>query len=366
MTSERTKEHQNAWALQLIQEFEAINWQYNLRLKTPCIEITASISQAGSWHAGSKTLKIACWLLIDHDWPVVLLVLKHEMAHQYVSEIMKAGNVAPHGEAFQVACDRLGLLNPAFRSSSAHIPQIVRKPTAAVSGLQLKIAKLFALAESGNENEAKLALKKGNELLRKYNVDRLNSIDSSQYDSVSINYRKKKIEAHQRLLAGILNDFYFVNVTISQIFDQHALETYRTIELTGERENLAIAEYVYHFVDKKLTSFWEKYRCDYGAAGKEKRSFFLGVLQGFRDKLAREEEQHVSMQECPTSSLIHLSDPGLLKYYKARYPRVRQVRRKGAKVYRDSFISGKEKGERLIVHRGISMKNDTDAKKFLE
>lgn len=366
MHTEKNATYERAWLQQLLQEYEAINWQYTLGLKTPCFELTESLSVAGSWHCAGRTLKMARWLLTDHHWSVVRLVLKHEMAHQYVSEILKADVEVAHGQAFQRACDRLGLLNVEFRSGSGHVPRDIIVNDQRSNGHQKKIAKLFALAESGNVHEAKLALQKANELICKYNIVRLRAKENSVYDTVVINSGKKRISAIKRALAAILNDFFFVNIVYSQIYDQHNLESYRTIELTGESENLKIAKYVYRFVEKKLDSLWEQFRLENKAPGKEKRSFVLGVLQGFRVRLQREEEERLASQEGSSCALIHLGDSGLEIYQKARYPRLRKMGRKRPKVYTRSYESGKEKGENLIVHRGISSYREHCDTKLLE
>ncbi len=352
-----------AWGRQLLQEYEIINYQYNLKLRVPCLEITESQKMAGSWQPGSRTLKLASWLLLDHDWSVVLLVLKHEMAHQYVSEIEQAENEPPHGMSFQRACDRLGLLDQEFRGSSAHFPQVAKESSSPSSGVQGKIAKLFALAESGNIHEAELALQKGNELLRKYNVERLDSSENSRYNTVIITHRKKRIETYQRSLAAILNDFYFVYIVFSQTFDQHTLENYKSIELTGEMGNLSIAEYVYQFMEKNLAMLWAAYRRESGASAREKNSFYLGVIQGFREKLSANEQRLSSAEKSQTSELIHLKDQALERYYHARYPKIRRLRRQGPRLFRESFESGKEKGAKLVIHKGISRSSESENSK---
>ena len=37
-------------------------------------------------------MKIAAWILQEYDWSVVKLMLKYEMAHQFVSEVLGIDN----------------------------------------------------------------------------------------------------------------------------------------------------------------------------------------------------------------------------------------------------------------------------------
>lgn len=362
MIDKAETEYRRAWTQQLLKEHDNINWQYSASLKKPLIEITDSLSVAGYWHPAIHTIKIASWLIKDYDWQVVQLVFRHELAHQYVTEIFHADDEVAHGLSFQRACDRLGLMKPEFRSATGHIPRFIKDANTPKNGLPGKIEKLFALAESANENEASLALQKANELMRRHNIQRLSNIVDSNYDCVIINHKKKRIDTHQRLLCNILKDYYFVNVITSRVYDQHTLDTYRTIELTGEKVNLDIAEHVYFFIEKKLHSLWMEHRKNTGALGKEKRSFFLGVLNGFKQKLERDEKKVIKNSGGKVSALIHTGDPGLEKYYHTRYPRLRQVKHSGPRVFRDTFKAGKKEGSRLTIHKGVSQSDGNKGK----
>ena len=53
------------------------------------------------------------------------------------------------------------------------------------------------------------------------------------------------------------------------------------------------------------------------------------------------------------SSLICASDPGLIRYYHARYPRLRTVQHNGPRVHGDTYQAGQQEGKQLVIHKGV-------------
>lgn len=341
-----------AWRRQLAQEYRHLCWLYRVQLKLPLFEISEGQSRAGSWSPGLGTLSLASWLIRDHSWDVVLEVLKHEMSHQYVEHLGR-GDEMPHGPAFQEACDRLGV-HPEFRVSQGAIPRLLSTEGQKSGGMLSRVEKLFALAQSANEHEAALAMAKANAILRRYNIERLDCRAATDYDYLVIHPGGKRIAVHQRLIAAILKDFFYVNVVIARQFEAKSGETLRVIELTGAKENLAVAGHVYHFLVRRLEYLWQEYRKSTGAAGREKNSYWLGVLNGFREKLAIQDQEAMRTRSDSTdSSLICASDPGLIRYYRARYPRLRTVQHNGPQVYGDPYQAGQQEGKQLVIHKGV-------------
>ncbi|OGR02405.1 MAG: hypothetical protein A2511_09495 [Deltaproteobacteria bacterium RIFOXYD12_FULL_50_9] len=342
------------WRRQLAQEYRHLCWLYRVRLRLPLFEIRTGQSRAGTWSPGLDTLSLASWLIRDHAWDVVLEVLRHEMSHQYVQQVLGRGDELPHGPAFQEACDRLGV-HPEFRSAQGTIPRLLSGEGQKSGGMLARVEKLFALAQSANEHEAALAMQKANAILRRYNLEQLHRHAATDYDYLIINPGSKRIAAHQRLIAAILKDFFYVNVVIARQFEAQSGETLRVIELTGAKENLAVAEYVYHFLVGRLEYLWREYRKRTRAAGKEKNSYWLGVLNGFREKLSLQDREAMRTTANNTaSSLICASDPGLIRYYQTRYPRLRTVQHNRPLVYAGTYQAGQQEGKQLLIHKGVA------------
>ncbi len=350
--SARHSEKQRAWLRQLLTEHQQICWLHRLGLRAPVFEISEDGSRAGSWSAGFASLKMAGWLIRDHSWDVVLEVLKHEMAHQYVHEVMGRGHEKPHGPAFQEACQRLGV-HPHFCRATGHIPRLLRAESSKPQRIQAKVEKLLSLAQSANEHEASLAMEKANALLRKHNIRRVEQGAPADYDYTIINEGKKRISAVQRVIAAILKDFFFVQVVIGRQFDAASGQTFRVIELIGAGENLAVAEYVYFFLCRRLDCLWQEYRKASKAQGREKRSYQLGVLKGFQSRLRSQEAQAMAAQSTATNILICRQDHSLISYYQRRHPRLKKVRHRGAKVFSGSYQAGEEEGQNLVIHKAV-------------
>lgn len=343
----------DVWRRQLAQEYRHLCWLYRVQLRLPLFEIREGQSRAGTWSSGLDTLSLASWLIRDHSWDVVLEVLKHEMSHQYVQQVMGRGEELPHGPAFQEACDRLGV-HPEFRAAQGAIPRLLTREGGRSGTMLARVEKLFALAQSANVHEASLAMEKANAILRRYNLERFDCQAATDYDYLIIKPGGKRIAAHQRLIAAILKDFFYVNVVIARQFEAASGETLRVIELTGAKENLAVAGHVYHFLSHRLEYLWQEYRKSTRATGREKNSYWLGVLNGFREKLATQDREAMRATGNDTeSSLICASDPGLIRYYRARYPRLRTVQHNGPRVHGDTYQAGQQEGKQLVIHKGV-------------
>ncbi len=343
-----------AWRKQLVDEYQHLCWLYRVPLRPPLFEIMDNQNQAGAWSPGFDTLKIAAWLITDHSWDVVLEVLKHEASHQYVQQVMGRMDELPHGPAFQEACDRLGV-HPAFRTATGRIPRLLPGQGGLGSSAMLaRIEKLFSLAQSANEHEAALAMQKANGLLRKYNLERIEQQAAAEYDYHIINLGKKRIAAYQRVIAALLKDFFYVNVVLAHQFDPKTLASHRVLELIGARENLVVAEYVYRFLENRLPQLWNGFSQASALPAKERNSYFLGVLQGFRQKLQEQARQDMaSVGGVTAGELIQANDHGLIRFYRSRHPRLRTVQHAGSRVYADVYKAGQQEGRQLVIHKGV-------------
>jgi hypothetical protein len=139
------------WLKQLLCEFENICYLYRIQLKTPIFELSEAEQQFGCWLADQRTIRISRHLITAYSWDVVLMVLKHEMAHQLCSEYFRLHN-AGHGKDFQQACQLLGVPAP-YNRSTGDLPEVMAEPCKdqqTESGRKIiqRVDKLLALAES--------------------------------------------------------------------------------------------------------------------------------------------------------------------------------------------------------------------------
>ncbi len=354
------------WAHQLRMEHEAICWQYGITLKPPIFEISSSRSRYGSWNPAEGVLEISQVLIRKYPWDTVLNVLKHEMAHQICSDIFRDPK-AGHGRTFRRACNLIGL-DHRFRNSSGDLAEGVTQAenpsphTREVRRFMEKIRKLLALARSGNEHEANLAMAKAGAIMEKYNLKVSQVEEQDGYAHVIINHRKKRLERHHRHIAGILRDFFYVYVVFTDTYDPELLTEFRVIDIMGRKENVEVAEFVYHFLDRKIRSLWLENRHRFRGNGlRARNSYYLGLLMGFRDKL---EAQHRSGTKdavrgstkvvAKTGSVMAVeADQGLQRFISMRYPRLRTYSSSGARVYGDSYRQGIEDGKKIVINKAV-------------
>ena len=345
------------WTTQLYDEHESICWLHRIKIKKPVIEISNSKSFWGEWCPGYRTIKISSRLIIENSWDVVINILKHEMAHQIVSEIFSSDD--GHGKLFHKACQVIGLSDD-FSKASGDLPKkIMELNEKAISGKSKifdKINKLFSLAQSNNEHEASLALQKANLLLKKHNLNRMSQINESEYRYKIINHKKKRIENYQKRICSILMDFYFVEIVYSRLYDGSSNELHKTIEILGAKENIVMAEHVYFFLLNQIGFLWKSHRSKTNCRSSSKRSYFLGVIEGFRNKLTQaESKQNVKNHEyASTSALIRAKDRGLSGFMKQRFPRLYKSSSQTKLCDYETYKAGKKEGLQLTIHKGVN------------
>src|SRR5262245_48682747 len=111
-------------------------------LRLPQIELVPSRARLGRWVPSTRTLELSRSLVLSKPWGVVVEVLKHEMAHQYVSEVLGEREETPHGPRFRAVCERLGI-----DGAAAGMPKESTADEALARKVGDRIARLLALAE---------------------------------------------------------------------------------------------------------------------------------------------------------------------------------------------------------------------------
>ncbi len=355
------------WTQQLYREWQEIQVYYRLQLPKPLILITEDQTRLGSYDAFLQKLTISRSLILGYSWDVVLEVLKHEIAHMLVAHESPQNTEMPHGPLFQKSCERLGVAPWARQAQIEADPSQAMQEHRALSEEQerllRKVEKLLSLASSSETHEATLAMERARELILRYELERHLSQRESSYTYVLIEHRKKQISSVQAAIASILCTHFFVDCVTRNLFDAKDQCSYKVLELVGTRENVQMAEYVYWFLWNQLPLLWEKHRSTRTQArGKlPQRSFYLGVLNGFRQKLTwQKEELHtrsqtwglqLSAQQC--LSMEARSQRALQAFLRQRYPFLERRSRQGSQITRDDYASGQAKGRELTLHRGL-------------
>ena len=119
---------------------------------------------------------------------------------------------------------------------------------------------------------------------------------------------------------------------------------------------MAIGEYCYHFLENQLALLWSRNRRRFnGSTRVEKNSYYLGVLHGFHQKLEVQKRGRQNTDMKPQlDALVVTEEQRLDEYMAIRFPRLRKVASRGAKLYRNTYHEGVEAGKRISLAEGLA------------
>jgi predicted SprT family Zn-dependent metalloprotease len=100
-----------AWIKQLKADWKTANYHYfKDSMRLPSLELSSAEGVLGKWKGSyHRHLSISINLISNYTWEYVQEVLYHEMAHQYVEEVLGIREELPHGEAFKRICLENGI-----------------------------------------------------------------------------------------------------------------------------------------------------------------------------------------------------------------------------------------------------------------
>jgi hypothetical protein len=321
-------------------------------LIAPTLELVTWRATLGRWIPDTRTIEISLPLVVEKPWGIVVEVLKHEMAHQYVHEILGERSETPHGPAFRDACARLGV---DARASGVPATAMSRTDAGAgrteVEALEEKtvarISRLLALAESPNRHEAEAAMAAAQRLMLRHNLDAVRTNTAREYRFAHLGQATGRVGEHERLVAMILGKHFFVEAIWVPVYRPREGKRGSLLEICGTPSNLAIAEYAHGFLHGTAERLWNDHKQEKGLSDRERRTFLAGVMTGFADKLARQEATSRA------DGLVWIKDGDLGGYLRRRHPHVRHVRHAGHRR-NDTWVHGREAGRKIVLHRPVA------------
>ncbi|APJ03858.1 DUF2786 domain-containing protein [Silvanigrella aquatica] len=350
--------------VQLYKEFENICFQHRVNLKKPLIIIEQLNSTWGNWDPLGRVITLSAQLVEEYSWDIIIGVLKHEMAHQIVTEVFNSEDI--HGKSFQKACELIGVPKEYCKASLNIENKITHWKNSTLGEEELvvmrKLDKLLNLAQSANEHEALLAMEKVQELNLKYNLNRIQEgLDSSFY-SLIINFKKKCVPTTYVYISSLIQAHYFVNIIYSELYDPLCDESHKIIEIIGTRHNVLMAEYVFYFLKETIESLWKIYQMNNNLPARYKLSYQKGVLVGFqnkldsiaKNKLYNEINFYSQKHNNSMSEIIILENKKLNEYTKRIYPRLSRQGASNNKVYSEYYADGKSDGKKIVINKPVS------------
>ena len=315
------------------------------RLSCPTFALSDAKSRLGQWSASSRTLELSRQLLIDLRWGALVEVLKHEMAHQYVDEVLGEREQASHGPAFHRVCKERGI---DARASGAPLPTEGAEPTREELAALEKISRLLSLASSPNEHEAQAAMAAAQRLMLKYNLEASAESSGRDYCFRHVGSPTGRVYEPSRILALILSEHFFVETIWVPVWRPLEGKRGQVIEVCGTRANVELADYVHDFLTRTSDRLWLEHKRTHGIrSNRDRRTFLAGVMTGFRDKLSSQKKQHRE------AGLVWRGDGQLDAYVKARHPRL-QWTRYSSSQHHAAHVEGRRAGSTIVLHRGLS------------
>ncbi|MCS6899529.1 MAG: DUF2786 domain-containing protein [Myxococcales bacterium] len=326
---------------QLSCEWHNINDQFfRFALRPVTFLLLEGEGRLGFYDPRQRRIALSRTLVFGHPWGHTVEVLKHEMAHQFVYEVLRVHDETAHGRAFQEVCARLGI-----DAAASGLPRASPHSDEEQRVLE-RIARLLALAESSNEHEAQAAMNAAQRLMLKHNLATVGRPATYQFRHLGV--PSGRILEADRWLATILNEHFFVETIWIPVFRPELGKRGTILEICGTPANLDMAAYVHSFLRETAEHLWNAHKkSTRECSNRERQRFLSGVMQGFLEKL-REQAKRNEEQ-----GLIWVKDGNLEGYFRQRHPRVRTVRYQGANPS-EAYERGKEAGRSIVLYRPIT------------
>jgi hypothetical protein len=338
MSEDLSAELEAALVRELARCFERLNWLYfGERLKKPVIVVAGAAHRLGQWVRATRTLELQRRLAIESPWPQVLSVLEHEMAHQFVDEVLGVRDETAHGATFRKVCEERGI---DARAEGAPIAR---------GGVEDKtvdrIRKLLALAGSSNQHEAEIAMNKAHELMLRHNLEQLPH--RHEFEIRHLGEPRRRANPVEAEIVALLSELFFVEAISIPVYVPRTGLHGRVYEIAGTLANVEMACHVHAFLLATAERLWQANRGDARVRnGRDRVPYQTGVIRGFREKLL------LSRVELRGAGLVWVGDKRLEDFYRRRHPRVtsrrRMLRTGGA------HRAGREAGHTVVLHKPVT------------
>jgi hypothetical protein len=274
------------------------------------------------------------------SWGSVVEVLKHELAHQFVLEVLRERE-PPHGPAFRAVCERLGI-----DARARGLPD--PSPSPHGTRLQERVHKLLALAQSDNRHEAEAAAAAAQRLMLRHNLESGSGSQPSSYGFRHLGRITGRVSEWERRLGNVLSDHFFVEVIWVPAYRPLEQKRGSVMEAIGSPENLEIAAYVYDFLERAAERLWRAHKQQQALAGdRDRLVYYAGVMSGFAQKLSVQARAHRA------DGLVWVPHARLTEYTRKRHPYLRTISHVGQRRG-DAFAQGQRAGRDVLLHRGMT------------
>ena len=211
-----TAELERALVRQLALRYAEVNEdRFRNRLRSPVLALTDATGHLGRWVPATRTIELSRAFTASRPWLEITSVLEHEMAHQFVDEVLGVREETSHGDSFRRVCAERGI---DARAAGAPLASTDAGDTDASRTLD-RIRKLLALAASSNQHEAEIAMRRAHELMLRHNIEHVAYEPGYEVRHLGDPLRRgNRVETEIMLLLG---EFFFVKVIRVPVYVPH-------------------------------------------------------------------------------------------------------------------------------------------------
>jgi hypothetical protein len=322
------------------------DWQNHVRfsrqLRPAVLAMSDTARRLGQWIPRTRTIELSRPLLVERPWAEVIGVLEHEMAHQFVHEVLKVHDEAAHGRTFRAVCEARGI---DARAGGQPVPSAA--VAADTERILERIRKLLALAGSSNQHEAETAMRRAHELMLRHNIEHAGASVSDDFEVRQLGEVRQRANGVEADVVGLIGEFFFVKAIRIRTYVAREGRHGHVYEITGTRPNVEMAEHVFGFLLASADRLWRANRDDARVRdGRDRLSYQCGVIRGFRDKLLQE---RFALRG---TGLVWLGDPNLDSVFERRHPRT-VVKRRNVR-WNEAHVAGRVAGRTVVLHKPVT------------
>lgn len=267
-------------------------------------------------------------------------ILRHELAH-YLTFLNHGADVQAHGSEFQQICKKHSWPSEVSKASMDLGSANLVEGDIASEKILNKVKNLLKLAESSNPHEAELATIKANQLLLKHNLNYTGQ-SQDEYLYVKKILSQKRKDAKISALYDIIRHFM-----VKPVLTYGKNEV--SLEVTGSKTNLELAEYVVGFLNEELERLWLGFKKEHSLKGiKAKNSFFYGVAKGYDAKIQNAQASFSTEESRALTIISNALDVQVQRIYNRLSSTSSSSRRDN-----NSFNLGKKAGSSLNINKGV-------------
>ncbi len=337
-------ERERAVLAMLRSDYRTFNADLGDALTPAVLELADLKGSLAQWISASRTIRVSRQATRELLWPQVRELLHHEMAHQYVTEVLRVTDESAHGAAFQKVCARFGV-DP----RAAGVPNASLDPQEDV--VVRRVRKLQALAQSSNPHEAHTAQQLAEDLMGRYralfaaadvNLPKAEEAMGTRH----VGGTRVRRDAFDFEMAGLLALVGAVEVIWVPSLDVDTLRQGMTLELCGTQANVERAAYLHDVLRRSIEALWEQDRSQHGGGARDRVQFMVGTLRAFAEKVRAEKVDETQ------KALVRMEAARAEAWMNTRHPRLSH--RRGATVHLgEAALRGAEAGRSLQVNEGL-------------